>query len=165
MEGPRRSPLAGARSAADAPLRPGFRSTTGADGATPSSGPLSNLKGHSMRLRLFALAIAALLPVLAAAQPKSTAEDDEDLKFEESIRNFGFVSGAAYQCLPEAERNAHDREVLKAYSGLVRLFGSDRAFFYAAAFGAGTSMAIDKAKCKSYVEDFRAALKSGSRGQ
>ena len=62
-----------------------------------------------MRFRLFALAVAALIPVLAAAQPKSTAEDDEDLKFEESIRNFGFVSGAAYQCLPEAERNAHDR--------------------------------------------------------
>lgn len=118
-----------------------------------------------MRFRLSALAVAALLPVLAAAQPKSTAEDDEDLKFEESIRNFGFVSGAAYQCLPEADRNAHDREVLKAYSGLVRLFGSDRAFFYAAAFGAGTSMTIDKAKCKSYVEDFRAAMKSGSRGQ
>lgn len=130
-----------------------------------SSGPLPNLKGHSMRLRLFALAVAALIPVLAAAQPKSTAEDDEDLKFEESIRNFGFVSGAAYQCLPEADRNAHDREVLKAYSGLVRLFGSDRAFFYAAAFGAGTSMTIDKAKCAAYIEDFRAAMKSGSRGQ
>ena len=118
-----------------------------------------------MRFRLFALAVAALLPILAAAQPKSTAEDDDDLKFEESIRNFGFVSGAAYQCLPEADRNAHDREVLKAYSGLVRLFGSDRAFFYAAAFGAGTSMAIDKAKCAAYIEDFRAAMKSGSRGQ
>ena len=87
------------------------------------------------------------------------------MKFEESIRNFGFVSGAAFQCLPEAERTAHDREVLKAYSGLVHLFGSDRAFFYAAAFGAGTSIAIDKAKCAGYIKDFRAAMKSGSRGK
>jgi hypothetical protein len=55
--------------------------------------------------------------------------------------------------------------VLKAYSGLVRLFGTDRAFFYAAAFGAGTSMAIDKAKCAAYIEDFRSALKAGGRGQ
>jgi hypothetical protein len=118
-----------------------------------------------MRVHLLVLAVAALLPVLAAAQSKPAPSEDEDLKFEESIRNFGFVSGAAYQCLPEADRGGHDREVLKAYSGLVRLFGTDRAFFYAAAFGAGTSTGIDKAKCAAYLEDFRAAMKSGSRGQ
>ena len=125
-----------------------------------------------MRLPLLAFAIAALLPLSAVAQtakpapaPASSPAEDEDLRFEESIRNFGFVSGAAYQCLPEADRTAHDREVLKAFSGLVRLFGSDRAFFYAAAFGAGTSMSVDKAKCPGYIEDFRAAMKFGTRGQ
>ncbi len=55
--------------------------------------------------------------------------------------------------------------MLKAYSGLVRLFGTDRAFFYAAAFGAGTSMSLDKTKCATYIEDFRAAMKSRARGQ
>ena len=118
-----------------------------------------------MRVRLLAIALAVLLPSLAGAQEKTASVEDEDLRFEESIRNFGFISGAAYQCLPEAERAAHDREVLKAYTGIVRLFGADRAFFYAAAFGAGTSMSIDKTKCASYIEDFRAAMKSGSRGQ
>ena len=118
-----------------------------------------------MRIRLLVLTVAALLPALAAAQPKPAPADDEDVRFEESIRNFGFVSGAAYQCLADADRGTHDREVLKAYSGLVRLFGSDRAFFYAAAFGAGTGMAIDKAKCPAYLEDFRAAMKAGTRGQ
>jgi hypothetical protein len=127
-----------------------------------------------MRLPLLALSIAALLPVAAAAQtakpvpmpaPAPSLAEQEDLRFEEAIRNFGFLSGAAYQCLPEADRTAHDREVLKAYSGLVRLFGSDRAFFYAAAFGAGTSMSIDKTKCASHIEDFKAAMKSNVRGQ
>jgi hypothetical protein len=127
-----------------------------------------------MRLPLLAISIAALLPFAAVAQtakpaaapaPAPSLAEQEDLRFEEAIRNFGFVSGAAYQCLPEADRTAHDREVLKAFSGLVRLFGSDRAFFYAAAFGAGTGMSIDKAKCASYIEDFRAALKSSGRGQ
>jgi hypothetical protein len=125
-----------------------------------------------MRLHLLALSIAVLLPVAAMAQtdknvalpPASTAEQ-EDARFEEAIRNFGFLSGATYQCLPESDRATHDREVLRAYSGLVRLFGSDRAFFYAAAFGAGTSMSIDKAKCSTYVADFKAAMKSNSRGQ
>jgi len=97
-----------------------------------------------MRFPLLVLATVALLPLAAIAQtPKPeqalSIAEQEDLRFEESIRNFGFVSGAAHQCLPEADRTAHDREVLTAFSGLVRLFGSDRAFFYAAAFGAGTS--------------------------
>lgn len=127
-----------------------------------------------MRLSFLALAIAALLPLAAVAQTAKPADapappislaEQEELRFEEAIRNFGFVSGAAYQCLPEADRTAHDREVLKAFSGLVRLFGSDRAFFYAAAFGAGISMSIDKAKCAGYIEDFKAAMKSSSRGQ
>jgi hypothetical protein len=118
-----------------------------------------------MRVRLFAVALAVLFPALVGAQEKPASVEDEDLRFEESIRNFGFVSGAAYQCLPEAERAAHDREVLKGYTGIARLFGTDRAFFYAAAFGAGTGTSIDKARCPSYIEDFRAAMKSGSRGQ
>lgn len=127
-----------------------------------------------MRLPLLAISIAALLPLAAVAQTAKPADaaapalslaEQEDLRFEEAIRNFGFVSGAAYQCLPEVDRTAHDREVLKAYSGLVRLFGSDRAFFYAAAFGAGTGMSIDKSKCAGYIEDFRAAMTSTGRGQ
>ena len=123
-----------------------------------------------MRLPLLVLATAALLPLAANSQaPKPdqalSIAEQEDLRFEESIRNFGFVSGAAYQCLPETQRTAHDRDVLTAFSGLVRLFGSDRAFFYAAAFGAGTSMSLDKTKCASYIEDFRATMKFRARGQ
>ena len=123
-----------------------------------------------MRLPLLAISIAVLLPVSAVAQtakpaPAPSLAEQEDLRFEDAIRDFGFVSGAAYQCLPEVDRTAHDREVLKAYSGLVRLFGSDRAYFYAAAFGAGTSMSLDKTKCASYIEDFMAAMKSSARSQ
>jgi hypothetical protein len=108
-----------------------------------------------MRVRFLALAlaVAALLPVVATAQSNAASAEDEDLKFEESIRSFGFVSGAAWQCLLEVDRTAHDREVLRAYTGLVQLFGSDRAFFYAAAFGAGTGMSIDKAKCRLPCRD------------
>lgn len=123
-----------------------------------------------MRLPLLVLATAALLPLATTAQTQKPDQalsiaEQEELRFEEAIRNFGFVSGAAYQCLAEADRTAHDREVLTAFSGLVRLFGSDRAFFYAAAFGAGTSMSIDKAKCAIYLEDFKSAMKSRARGQ
>lgn len=95
--------------------------------------------------------------------PASKA-DEADLAFEESIRDFGYLSGAALQCLPQgAGRLQHEREVLKAYDGLVRLFGSDRAFYYAAAFGAGSVDAIDKSKCSDYKEKFSAAMKSSRK--
>lgn len=111
-----------------------------------------------MRNRLLILALAALLPTLAFAQPATPAAgDDEDVQFELSLRNFGFLSGAAYQCIPESERTAHDREVLRAYSGLVRLFGTDRAFFYAAAFGNGTTVKVDPAKCPEFLDKFQKA--------
>lgn len=115
-----------------------------------------------MRLRRFAItALAVLLPTLSAAAEKPSVEQDEDVLFEEAIRDFGYVSGVAYQCLPETEQGAHDRAVLEAYSGIARLFGTDRAFFYAAAFGAGTSSTIDRSQCPGYIEDFNAAMKRG----
>jgi hypothetical protein len=116
-------------------------------------------------MRILAIAFTAMLPMWAMAQQKPDPAEEEEIKFEESIRNFGFLSGQAYQCLPEGERAAHDREVLKAFSGLVRLFGSDRAFFYAAAFGAGTGASVDKTKCANHIADFRAAMSAGSRSQ
>ncbi|HSM52222.1 MAG TPA: hypothetical protein VLA75_12550 [Thermoanaerobaculia bacterium] len=116
-----------------------------------------------MRIRLFAIAIAVLLPALAGADQQPALAEDEDVQFEEALRDLGFVSGAAYQCLPEAERAEHDRQVLDAYSGIARLFGTDRAFLYAAAFGAGTSMSLDKAKCPTYIDEFRAATRRGER--
>jgi hypothetical protein len=118
-----------------------------------------------MRIPRICLLLAAMLPpaVLAQApQPAAAVSpaEQEDLQFEDAIRDFGFVSGAARQCLPEASRAAHDRESLKSFSGLVRLFGSDRAFYYAAAFGSGASVAPDPAKCPAHLADYKAAMKS-----
>ena len=86
--------------------------------------------------------------------------DDLDLAFEESIREFGYISGVVLQCQTDAtQRIKHEREVSKAFNGLVRLFGSDRAFYHAAAFGAGSIDEIDKSKCKQFTEKYDAAAK------
>ncbi|MGE5665863.1 MAG: hypothetical protein ACM3ZD_04470 [Betaproteobacteria bacterium] len=81
---------------------------------------------------MLAVSIAALMPFAVAAQTAKPAApaapagsaapsiiDQEEERFEEAIRSFGFLSGAAYQCLPEADRAAHDREVMRAFSELV----------------------------------------------
>lgn len=97
------------------------------------------------------LILAALLclPVLSLAN-----NPDEDAQFDESVRSFGFLSGAVYQCAKDTDKGTIDSQVLKAYTGILKLFGSDTAFFYAASFGAGTATEVDSKKCAAYTADF-----------
>jgi hypothetical protein len=102
---------------------------------------------------------ACLLCALMFSAPvvASTGED-EDARFEESVRNFGFTSGAAHQCAESTTRPQIESDALKAFSGLVRLFGTDHAFMYAAAFGAGSAMQIDRSKCPDYAASFSKSM-------
>jgi hypothetical protein len=45
-----------------------------------------------------------------------------------------------------------ERRALDVGNGILRLFGSDRAFYFAAAFGAGASEQIDQNKCPDVVK-------------
>lgn len=118
-----------------------------------------------MKVSIVLIFILFCLPVTALTQPVTEVAqtDAEGIAFEEAVRNFGFASGAAHQCAPTAERTRIEADVLKAYSGLGRLFGTDQAFFYAAAFGAGTVMPIDKTKCAEFTSEFNMGMQNGSR--
>ena len=107
-----------------------------------------------MKNRNWLLAISLCAPLLAYAQ---TGDDDE--AFEQSVRNFGYTAGAAHQCAKEADRPRIEADAIKAYSGLTRLFGTDHAFFFAAAFGAGSTIPVDPAKCADYAATFGKAMK------
>lgn len=104
----------------------------------------------------FFLALAMCSPVLAED------ERDKDEAFDDAVRQFGYNAGMAHQCTAEAERPQMEKEVLKAFNGLARLFGTDQAFFFAAAFGAGTQEEIDKADCASQIQSFKDAMKSSA---
>lgn len=106
-----------------------------------------------MHIRRLMISLLLCAPLVTAAQT-----DEDDAAFDQSVRDFGFTSGAALQCAKANQGGAIETEALKAYSGLVRLFGSDQAFFYAAAFGAGSTMAIDKKKCPEYTAAFNKAM-------
>jgi hypothetical protein len=84
---------------------------------------------------------------------------NEEEKFDDAIQQFGYVSGAAFQCA-KAKQQAPmmEREVMRVFSGITRLFGSDRAFFYAAAYGAGATATIDRAKCADYTRQFQQSI-------
>ncbi len=86
---------------------------------------------------------------------KSSADDEEIL--DDKIREFGYWSGAAYGCVPAAKQPEIERKVLDTFNHISRLFGTDRAFFYAAAFGNGTTMKIEAQKCPEFLSKFEKA--------
>lgn len=83
---------------------------------------------------------------------------DEEEKFDDAIQQFGYVSGAALQCAASNQSPNIERDALRAFTGITRLFGSDRAFFYAAAYGAGATSSIDRSKCAQYLRQFQASM-------
>ena len=90
-------------------------------------------------------------------QQATTQEDDDD-KLDESFRKFGNAAGAAYQCTPEAEREKLVADVMQAYSRIGRLFGTDRAFYFAVHFGTSSQGGFDKAKCPELLKKLRESV-------
>ncbi|MFM7448435.1 MAG: hypothetical protein ACKO24_07550 [Leptolyngbyaceae cyanobacterium] len=97
---------------------------------------------------------------IAAPQPQgvSASSPDEEEKFDDALQQFGYLSGAVFQCAKLNNAPSLEGEILRVFSGIIRLFGSDRAFFYAAAYGAGATASIDRNKCADYTQQFQQAI-------
>lgn len=104
-------------------------------------------------------ALAVMASLSAAVLPALAEETDQDEQFSEAVSDFGYAAGAAWQCAEGAARTDIERQAMTAYNGLIRLFGSDEAFFFASAFGGGTTDSIDKSKCAEFADHFKAGLK------
>lgn len=98
----------------------------------------------------------------AIAQPSSTPQSqaNEEEALDNAIEQFGYTSGAAFQCVPSSETAGIEQNALRVFTGIARLFGSDRAFFYAAAYGAGATAPIDRGRCTQHVRQFRDSLQN-----
>ena len=95
-----------------------------------------------------AMVFVTLITVAAFAQ---SPEDPE--KFDAQLRRLGYASGQVYECRgTDDERKRSERNALNAFSGISRLFGSDHAFCFAAAYGAGARYTLDKSKCAEYIK-------------
>ena len=114
-----------------------------------------------MTIRKANLAAMALLAGLSVVAAPSMAEETEaeDELFTDAVKDFGYAGGAAWQCSDAGARAEIEREAMKSYNGLVQLFGTDEAFFFSTAFGAGTSAPIDKANCESFAKHFKDGMK------
>src|SRR5262245_39604175 len=97
---------------------------------------------------LVGLVLLLLTGVGGAQQPASTLPtDQEEEQLDTAMRKFGYVSGEAFQCHTKEQQAKAERVALDVATNILRLFGSDRAFYYAAAFGAGASE-IGRASCR-----------------
>jgi hypothetical protein len=92
---------------------------------------------------------------VAAPRSPALSEEADDEALDTSFRKFGRAAGAAYQCAPEADKMRVVDDVRHAYTRIGQLFGTDRAFYFAAAFGNGTDETFDKARCPELLKRLR----------
>lgn len=95
-------------------------------------------------------AATALLALggIAAAQLPSDADEE---RMDTALRKFGYVSGQAFQCHGKDQQLRLEKTALSVGTNILRLFGSDRAFYFAAAFGAGSSEQLDAKSCPEFI--------------
>jgi hypothetical protein len=97
------------------------------------------------------VAVFVLLSGMASAQQAKPAVDEEE-QIDSAMRKFGYVSGQAFQCHTKEQQVKLERTALDVGTNVLRLFGSDRAFFFAAAFGAGAAEQMDTKKCPRAIK-------------
>jgi hypothetical protein len=105
------------------------------------------------------LVLCLLTGIGVAQQPTSTLPtDQEEEQLDTAMRKFGYVSGQAFQCHTKEQQVKAERVALDVATNILRLFGSDRAFFFAAAFGAGASEQMDQKGCPAAIEEATAMI-------
>jgi hypothetical protein len=111
------------------------------------------------------MALLTIVATITVPSPPALAEDgDDDERFSLAVKDFGYAGGGAWQCAGNDERIGIEKQAMTAYNGLLRLFGTDEAFFFSAAFGAGTSASIDKAECGDFLKQFKDGMsKAGAQ--
>jgi hypothetical protein len=112
----------------------------------------------SVRSVLFAagvLAVSALLP-LPAVTEESPQDPEEEV--DEGLRRFGYLAGLARGCVVNGQQTDLEREAVDLHAGIARLLGTDRGFLFAAAFGYGTSVAVETADCQDVLSRYEARV-------
>src|SRR5262245_47363861 len=103
---------------------------------------------------LLAGLVVLLLTGIGGAEQATSGlpTDQEEEQLDTAMRKFGYVSGQAFQCHTKEQQVNAERVALDVATNILRLFGSDRAFFYAAAFGAGASEQMDQEGCQAAIK-------------
>lgn len=110
--------------------------------------------------------LAGLAAGLAAGTPvfgqdgAAPAEADTEETFDEALNQFGYAAGVTHQCSEGNEKAQVMSRVHQVFNRLGQLFGTDRAFYFSAAFGAGSVDKVETGTCDAYKRGFYDALKA-----
>ncbi|WP_128893196.1 hypothetical protein [Erythrobacter sp. HKB08] len=111
------------------------------------------------KLVIRSLAAGALAASAVGLTPVVAQENDEEALSEEEqvdngLKNFGYIAGLSRNCVAENQQVAFERDVLEVHASISRLLGVDRAFLFSAAFGYGTSVAIEQENCAEVLRQY-----------
>ena len=104
-----------------------------------------------MNRRTLLVGALALFTLQGSAWAQVPTEDQEE-QMDASFRKFGYVTGQAFACHTKEQQKNLESTAFTVGTNILRLFGSDRAFFFAAAFGAGASQPVDATKCPALIK-------------
>ena len=103
-----------------------------------------------MRMKTY-VALGVLLAAPAAAQQPAAITEQS---LERGLTNLGLMAAHAFQCTPEAGRAPAQQKLLAFNAELVAQVGSNAAFRFATAFGAGASRDVDVSFCDRSLADW-----------
>jgi len=102
-----------------------------------------------------ALSLNAAEPAAGTSAAAAAAEiPDPEEQLDEGFKGFGYLAGLALGCVTDAQRPVLEREALDLSAGIARLFGTDRAFLFSAAFGYGTSVELEVKECEAVLAKY-----------
>ena len=93
------------------------------------------------------------VPTLDDATEKLLEAVEND--FDDSLKDLGELAGEVFVCLKDSKDDEQHKDRVKVvYQELNKLFGTDRAFIFAASFGYGAASENDAATCTELSDEF-----------
>ncbi len=99
------------------------------------------------------MSLVAVSPAVSQSSD-SEAQVSQEEQVDNGLKNFGYIAGLSRGCVAEEQQMAFERDVMEMNAAITRLLGVDRAFLFSAAFGYGTSVAVEVENCAEILKQY-----------
>ena len=99
------------------------------------------------------MSLVAVSPA-ASQSSEGDAQISQEEQVDNGLKNFGYIAGLSRGCVAEEQQMAFERDVMEMNAAITRLLGVDRAFLFSAAFGYGTSVAVEVENCAEILKQY-----------
>ena len=101
------------------------------------------------------MGLVAVSPA-ASQTSEGEAQISQEEQVDNGLKNFGYIAGLSRGCVAEEQQMAFERDVMEMNAAITRLLGVDRSFLFSAAFGYGTSVAVEVENCAEILKQYEA---------